>query len=101
MFGFTVLAFSTYLFSDINLQISMGSIVWPSIISGLAMGFGFVPLTTAARGTLSNGQMGNASAALNLMRNTGGRIATAQMTTLLARQAHGHHTAIVSHQTPQ
>src|SRR2546426_9057648 len=29
VFGFCVLAFSTYLFSDINLQISMGSIVFP------------------------------------------------------------------------
>src|SRR5262245_45587428 len=36
--GFSVLAFSTYLLSDIDLQISMKSIVWPQIISGLAMG---------------------------------------------------------------
>ena len=100
MFGFTVLAFSTYLFSDINLQISMGSIVWPSIISGLAMGFVFVPLTTAAMGTLSNEQMGNASGVFNLMRNTGGSIGIAAMTTLLARQAQVHQAAMVSHLTP-
>src|SRR5947209_15047779 len=81
MFGFTVLAYSTYLFSDINLQISMGSIVWPSIISGLAMGFVFVPLTTTAMGTLSNEQMGNASGVFNLMRNTGGSIGIAAVTT--------------------
>jgi DHA2 family multidrug resistance protein len=99
-FGFTVLAFSTYLFSDINLQISMGSIVWPSIISGLAMGFVFVPLTTAAMGTLSNEQMGNASGVFNLMRNTGGSIGIAAMTTLLARNAQVHQATIVSHLTP-
>jgi len=100
MFGFTVLAFSTYLFSDINLQISMGSIVWPSIISGLAMGFVFVPLTTTAMGTLSNEQMGNASGVFNLMRNTGGSIGIAAMTTLLSRQAQVHQAAIASHLTP-
>src|SRR5436853_1237219 len=94
MFGFTVLAFSTYLFSDINLQISMGSIVWPSIISGLAMGFVFVPLTTVAMGTLSSEQMGNASGVFNLMRNTGGSIGIAAMTTLLARGAQIHQAAL-------
>jgi DHA2 family multidrug resistance protein len=100
MFGFTVLAFSTYLFSNINLQISMGSVVWPNIISGLAMGFVFVPLTTAAMGTLSNEQMGNASGVFNLMRNTGGSIGIAAMTTLLARGAQTHQAVMVSHLTP-
>jgi len=100
IFGFTVLAFSTYMFSDINLQISMGSIVWPSVISGLAMGFVFVPLTTTAMGTLSNEQMGNASGVYNLMRNTGGSIGIAAMTTMLARGGQIHQAAMVSHLTP-
>lgn len=100
MFGFSVLAFSTYLFSDINLQISMGSIVWPSIISGLAMGFVFVPLTTTAMGMLSNEQMGNASGVFNLMRNTGGSIGIAAVTTMLARGAQVHQAAMTSHLTP-
>jgi len=95
-----VLAISTYMFSDINLQISMGSIVWPSIISGLAMGFVFVPLTTTAMGTLSNEQMGNASGVYNLMRNTGGSIGIAAMTTMLARGGQIHQAAMVSHLTP-
>ncbi len=99
-FGFIVLAYSVYMFSDINLEISMSSIVWPSIISGLAMGFVFVPLTTSAMGTLSNEQMGNASGVFNLMRNTGGSIGIAAMTTLLARNAQVHQAAIVPHLTP-
>jgi len=100
IFGFTVLAYSTYMFSDISLEISMGSIVWPSIISGLAMGFVFVPLTTTAMGTLSNEQMGNASGVYNLMRNTGGSIGIAAMTTMLARGGQIHQAAMVSHLTP-
>jgi DHA2 family multidrug resistance protein len=90
MFGFSLLAYSTYMFSDINLQISMGSIVLPSIISGAAMGFVFVPLTTTAMGTLSNDQMGNAAGVFNLMRNTGGSIGIAAVMTLLARGAQTH-----------
>jgi MFS transporter, DHA2 family, multidrug resistance protein len=100
MFGFTVLAFSTYMFSDINLQISMGSIVWPSIISGLAMGFVFVPLTTTAMGTLPNEQMGNASGVFNLMRNTGGSIGIAAMTTMLARGAQVHQNVLAGNLNP-
>ena len=100
MFGFTVLGFATYLFSDINLQISISSIVWPNIIAGFAMGFIFVPLTTVALGTLANEQMGNASGVFNLMRNTGGSMGIALVTTLLARGAQIHQAAMVSHLTP-
>src|ERR1051325_3519695 len=100
MFGFSLLAFSIYQLADINLQISVSSIVWPNIISGLAMGFIFVPLTTMALGTLSNEQMGNASGVFNLMRNTGGSVGIATVTTLLARGIQTHQAMMVSHLTP-
>lgn len=48
MFGFLVLGYATYQFSDINLMVTSSSIMWPNIISGFAMGFIFVPLTTMA-----------------------------------------------------
>ena len=100
MFGFAVLGYSIYQFSKINLEISISSIVWPNIISGFAMGFIFVPLTTMALGTLSNEQMGNASGVFNLMRNTGGSVGIATVTTLLARGIQTHQAAMVSHLTP-
>ena len=100
MFGFSVLAYSIYLFTKINLEISISSIVWPNIISGFAMGFIFVPLTTMALGTLTNEQMGNASGVFNLMRNTGGSVGIATVTTMLARGAQAHQAALVSHLTP-
>ncbi len=100
LFGFSVLSYSIYMFSKINLDISISSIVWPNIISGFAMGFIFVPLTTMALGTLSNEQMGNASGVFNLMRNTGGSVGIAIVTTFLARGAQIHQAALVSHLTP-
>jgi DHA2 family multidrug resistance protein len=90
MLGFIVLGYSTWLFGDINLDISMRSIVLPSIISGAAMGFVFVPLTTTAMGTLPNEQMGNAAGVFNLMRNTGGSIGISAVMTMLARGAQTH-----------
>src|SRR5947209_1908747 len=100
MFGFTVLAFSTYMLAGLNLDIAMSNVVWPNIISGCAMGFIFVPLTTMAMGTLPNEQMGNASGVYNLMRNTGGSIGIAAMSTLLSRGAQVHQAAIATHLTP-
>lgn len=100
MFGFAVLAYSTWMLAGLNLDIAMSNVVWPNIISGCAMGFIFVPLTTMAMGTLPNEQVGNASGVYNLMRNTGGSIGIAAVTTLLSRGAQAHQSAIASHLTP-
>jgi len=100
MFGFLVLAYSTYRFSDINLMVTSSSITWPNIISGFAMGFIFVPLTTMAMGTLPNEQMGNASGVFNLMRNTGGSLGIAAMTTMLSRGGQIHQAALVQNLNP-
>jgi MFS transporter, DHA2 family, multidrug resistance protein len=100
MFGFGLVGFSTYLLADINLQISVSSIVWPQILSGLAIGFVFVPLTVMATGTLTNEQIGNATGIFNLMRNIGGSFGIAAVTTMLARGAQVNQAAMVKHLTP-
>jgi len=100
MFGFLVLGVSTYLLAGIDLQVSMGNIIWPQIMSGFAMGFIFVPLTVMATGTLTNEQIGNATGIFSLMRNLGGSFGIAGVTTMLARGAQVHQAAMVSHLTP-
>lgn len=100
MFGFVVVGYSSYLLGDINLDISISSIVWPQIIAGLAMGFVFVPLTVMSTGTLSNEQLGNATGIFNLMRNVGGSFGIAAVTTMLARGAQVHQAVMVEHLTP-
>ncbi len=93
-FGFLVLAYSTNIFTGITLEIAQSNIIIPMIISGFAMGFVFVPLTTMAMGTLSNEQISNASGIYNLMRNTGGSIGIALVTTFLARGQQIHQAAL-------
>jgi DHA2 family multidrug resistance protein len=100
VFGFGILAVSTYFLSDINLQITIASITWPQVFSGFALGFVFVPLTVIATGTLSNEQIGNATGIYNLMRNVGGSFGIAAVTTMLARGTQTHQAAMVSHLTP-
>jgi DHA2 family multidrug resistance protein len=98
--GFAVLGYGTLLFSRINLSMAMSSIMWPNIVSGLAMGFLFVPLTTATVGMLRQDQMANASGMFNLMRNLGGSVGIAMTTTMIARGAQTHQAMMVSHLTP-
>lgn len=90
MFGFTVLGLSTYVFTGINLEIAQTNIIYPIIVSGFALGFVFVPLTTLTMGTLSNDEIGNASGIYNLMRNTGGSFGIAAITTFLSRGSQQH-----------
>ncbi|MGA3160011.1 MAG: DHA2 family efflux MFS transporter permease subunit [Terracidiphilus sp.] len=88
--GFTLLGYSTWLLGQINLTIGMGSVVVPNVMSGLAMGFVFVPLTTMTLSRLPKREMGNATGIYNLMRNIGGSIGIASVTTMLVRGAQAH-----------
>lgn len=97
VFGFTVLSFSIYLFTGLNLYIDQTNIIYPMLISGFAMGFVFVPLTTMTMSTLPQDQIGNASGIYNLMRNTGGSVGIAIMTTLLARNSQVHLNYLSAH----
>ena len=98
--GFLLLRFSTLMLSHINMEIGMRSIILPVMINGLAMSFIFVPLTTSTMGGLSQEQMGNASGIYNLMRNIGGSIGIAAMTTLLARAAQTNQAELAHHFSP-
>jgi DHA2 family multidrug resistance protein len=88
--GFAILGYSTFLLSRVNLDISMASVVVPNLMNGFAGGFIFVPLTTMAMGRLRKQQIGNAAGIYNLMRNIGGSVGIASVTTLLVRGAQVH-----------
>lgn len=98
--GFSLLATSSFWLGQINMEISMGSVVWPSVLNGCAISFIFVPLTTTTMGHLRQSQMANGTGLFNLMRNIGGSVGIAFVTTFLDRDAQVHHLAMVSHMTP-
>ncbi len=100
LFGFALLAFSAWKLSWVNLQVSAASVIWPSVLNGIAISFIFVPLTTSTMSQLSQSQIGNASGLYNLMRNLGGSMGIAFVTTMLARGAQKHEALMVSHLTP-
>ena len=81
------MAYACFALGNINLQVAPGNLFWPIVISGVAAASIFIPLTTSAMGTLSREQMGNAAGIFNLMRNVGGSIGIAMITTLVTRNA--------------
>ena len=98
--GFLLIAWAGFLFGRINLEIAPFDVVLPNIVLGSAIGFVFVPLTTIAMGMLPNEKMGTATGIYNLMRNIGGSIGIAVITTILARSSQTYQAAMVSHLTP-
>jgi DHA2 family multidrug resistance protein len=97
--GFGILAYSTLLLSHVNLGISMASVALPNLINGFATGFIFVPLTTMTMGRLRKEEVGNAAGIYNLMRNIGGSIGIATVTTFLVRGSQVHQSYLVANVT--
>jgi len=89
-FGFGLLCVSTWMLGNVNLQIGMSSVVLPNLVNGFAMGFIWVPLTIMTLSRLRKQDMGNATGIYNLMRNIGGSIGIASITTMLVRGSQIH-----------
>jgi DHA2 family multidrug resistance protein len=95
-FGFFTFGLTTLYFGSITLDVSPTTLFWPILITGFGLSFVFVPISTAAYGTLKNEQIGNASGIFNLMRNVGGSIGISIATTMLTRRADVHQNEITS-----
>ena len=95
VFGFSVLTISIYMFVGLNLYIAQSNIVYPMLISGFALGFVFVPLTTMTMSTLPQEQIGNATGIYNLMRNSGGSIGISLLAFLLTRGSQVHQSYLM------
>jgi DHA2 family multidrug resistance protein len=93
-FGFVGFGITSLVFGNLNLDISPWTLLGPIVITGFALSFVFVPITTQAYSTLRNDQIGNASGIFNLVRNIGGSIGISIAQTLLVRRSDLHQTEI-------
>ncbi|MDI3253519.1 MAG: DHA2 family efflux MFS transporter permease subunit [Bacillota bacterium] len=89
-FGFCVFGVTSLIFGSVTPDTSPTTLLWPIIITGFAMSFVFVPITTQAYSTLKNEQIGNASGIFNLVRNIGGSVGISLAQTMLTRRADVH-----------
>jgi DHA2 family multidrug resistance protein len=95
-FGFFTFGLTTLYFGNITLQVSPTTLLLPILITGFGLSFVFVPISTAAYGTLPPAQIGNASGLFNLMRNVGGSIGISIAQTLLTRRSAVHQNEIIN-----
>ena len=70
---------------DLNLNAGYWDFFWPQFLQGVSLGLLFVPLSTVTMGAIPREQVGNAASVFNLVRNIGGGVGIASVTTMLTR----------------
>ncbi len=93
-------AYTLYAFSKLNLNAGYWDFFWPQFLQGISLAMLFVPLTTVTMDPIPKEEMGNATSLFNLMRNIGGSVGIAMVTTLNQRYAQKHVDVLTSHVTP-
>jgi MFS transporter, DHA2 family, multidrug resistance protein len=86
--------------SGLNLDAGYWDIFWPQVFQGVALSCLFIPLMAMTMADISAERMGNATSIFNLMRNIGGSIGIAVMTTFLARRSQLHQSRLIENVTP-
>ena len=99
VFGLLLLALASFRLSQITLSISPWTVFWPQILAGSAIGFLFVPVNMLGTALLRRDQIGSATGTLSLMRNVGGSVGIAWVSTLLARRSQVHQSMLGQHLT--
>jgi MFS transporter, DHA2 family, multidrug resistance protein len=86
VFGTLLFAWSTWLLGNLNVQAGYWDVFWPRLIQGFALGFLFVPLTTISLSDVPIAQMAGATGVYTLLRQLGGSLGIAILTTMLTHQ---------------
>jgi DHA2 family multidrug resistance protein len=89
-FGLVVGASTLFQFSRLNLEAGYWDFFWPQFLQGISLAMLFVPLTTISMSNIPRENMGNATSLFNLLRNLGGGMGIAGVTTLVARHQQAH-----------
>jgi DHA2 family multidrug resistance protein len=97
--GITIGALTLFQLARLDLSAGYWDFFWPQFIQGMSLALMFVPLTTVAMARIPREQMGNATSIFNLLRNLGGSIGIAGVTTMLERVGQSHMVTLNSHLT--
>ncbi len=93
--GLVLGSLTMFSLSGLNLNAGYWDILWPQVFQGVALSFLFIPLMALTMAEIAPEKMGNATSIFNLMRNIGGSIGIALMTTFLARRTQFHQNRLV------
>jgi DHA2 family multidrug resistance protein len=94
--GLALGSFTMFQLSGLNLYAGFWDILWSQVLQGIGLSFLFIPLMALAMARIPAERMGNATSIFNLMRNIGGSVGIASMTTFLARRTQLHQNHLVA-----
>jgi DHA2 family multidrug resistance protein len=97
--GAAIIAYSLHLMASLSLGADFWTVLWTRFVQGLGMGLVFVPLTTMSLEVVPAAQMATATGIFNVVRNLGGSLGIAALTTVLSRQTQAHQTLLVGRVT--
>ena len=93
-------AWAAWSMSVLTIGVDYWGLAWPRFVQGLGIGFVFVPLNAVALATIAQERMGNATALLSVVRNLGGGMGVALVSTMLVRRAQEHQSTLIAHINP-
>ncbi|HEY9726005.1 MAG TPA: MDR family MFS transporter, partial [Chroococcales cyanobacterium] len=88
--GYSLFAVSCFMNSTMTNETGIEELRWSQLVRALGQPLMIVPLTTIATGNIEPQQAGSASGLFNMMRNLGGSIGIAILSTLLTRRQQFH-----------
>jgi DHA2 family multidrug resistance protein len=95
-FGLVVFALGCWLVGGLNQQASFEQTLWPRAIQGFAIGFMWVPLTTATLGDISRAKMSGATGVSTLVRQLGGSLGIAILQLIETRDQDSAYASLAS-----
>jgi len=98
--GIIVCAATLLQFSRLDLDAGFWNYFWPLLFMGLSLGLLFVPLTTITMDPIPKESMGNATSLFNLVRNLGGSIGIASVSTMQIRRQQMDINVLGAHVNP-
>jgi DHA2 family multidrug resistance protein len=95
-FGLIVFAVSAWWMGTINQDADYWTVFWPRTVQGFALGFLFVPLSTATLGQIARERMANATGIYTLVRQLGGSLGIAILQFMQTRYQDNAYAALAA-----
>ncbi len=88
--GFSLFAVSCFMNSNMTHDTGIQELRWSQLVRALGQPLMILPLTSIATANIEKAQAGSASGLFNMMRNLGGSVGIAALSTLLTRREQFH-----------
>jgi DHA2 family multidrug resistance protein len=92
--GLLIFAWGAWWMGSLNQYVGYWEVFWPRVLQGFALGFIFVPLSTATLSEIPQGEMASASGIYTLVRQLGGGIGIAVLELLILRREESVHSLL-------